>query len=113
MPSLGAAGAGFEPTSKNRAAAIADTLRMDFALVTCSALQERQRRLVNAPVAGDGDPAVGGEIQWRSAPVGGDAARSFDDRDDRAKIVGLQACFKDEIDKTGSEQAVGVAIGAE
>ena len=50
-------------------------------------------------VAGDQDPPVRGEAKPCSAPVCGHASGSFDDRNHRAKIVGLEAGFKDEIDK--------------
>src|SRR5271155_1874163 len=90
MPSLGAACAPPAASSSKRAAAIADTLPIGRVLVACSAAKKRQRRFVRAPGAGDEDAAVRGETKLRPAPIGGDAPCSFDDRDDRAKIVGLR-----------------------
>ena len=67
---------------------------------------------MRAAIAGDENAAVGGEIETRSAPIGGDAAGPLDDRNHRAEIVRLEAGFKDEVDKAGGKQAIGVAIGA-
>src|SRR5215470_20309511 len=79
---------------------------------TGSDAEKRQRRSMGAAIAGNQNAAVGAEIERRSVPVGGDAARPFDDRNHRAKIVWLQAGFKNEVNKPGGDQAVGIAIRA-
>ena len=56
--------------------------------------------------------AVGDEVESLTPPIGGNAPRPFDDRNHRAEIVRLQAGFKDEVDKAGGEQTVGIAISA-
>lgn len=51
--------------------------------------------------------------RWAAAgPRRDDAASTFDDRDERRDIVGLQTGLDDDIDETCGEQAVTVAVAA-
>src|SRR5215471_1949442 len=79
---------------------------------SASAAEQSQRCSMYVPVAGDEDMAVRSEAQASSPPVGSDPPCSLDDGYHRAEIVGLQAGFKDEVDKAGGEQAIGVAVCA-
>src|SRR5215472_13320193 len=75
--------------------------------------EKRQYRSMGAAIAGHQGSVFRGEAQSRAAPVGGDPACPFDDRNHRAKIVWLQAGFKNEVDEPRGKQAVGIAIGSE
>src|SRR5271170_3785336 len=112
MPSFGAAAALPAASNKIRPTAITDTLRIPIVPAIGLLVEEGQRRLVCIVVASNQDAPVRGQAKPCSAPVCGHASGSLDDRNHRAKIVGLEAGFKDEIDKPRGQQAVCIAIGA-
>src|SRR6516162_3555335 len=100
-------------TRSNPAASAPTIFMQGSALKSGSALsgiEQLERCLVHALVAGRHDAAA----PWRRAafPRGDDAAGAGDDRDQRGDVVGLEFGFDDEIEMTGSEHAIGIAVAA-
>jgi hypothetical protein len=68
------------------------------------------RLLVHALVAGGDDAAA---VRGRAAvPVGDDAARAFDDGDQRHHVVALESGLDHQVDMPGRDHAIGVAVAA-
>src|SRR5215472_11595384 len=112
MPCVAAACASVMKISeKTRTMITAGELRTTCLRAIFSVVEQGERRLMSAAVASDENAAVGGEVQSPSPPIGGHTPSPFDDRNHRAKIVRLQARFKDKIDEPGSEQPIGITIG--
>ena len=62
-------------------------------------------------------PTCGGQhltaiIDRAALPVGDDAARSLDHRNRGLHVIGFEAGLDHQIDLTGSDQRIGIAIGA-
>ena len=66
---------------------------------------------MHAPVAGGKDAAPAARIA--AFPVGDNASRPLDDRDQRNDVEGLQTGLDHEVDKAHGEQTIVVAIAAE
>src|SRR5579884_3010781 len=80
-----------------------------FALAS-ALVQDAQRRLMDAPVAGHHDAATG--LRGPVFPRADDAARAGDDGDHGNDIVGLYLGFDNEVDQPRRQHAVGVAVPA-
>src|SRR5438477_8764696 len=114
MPGVVAAtAAATSPSDTTSATRVVGTLRIAELRANSSTADELERRPMRAGVAGHQDPAVRGDIEIGSAPIGSEASRPLDDRNHRAEIVRLEARFKNEVDKAGGKETIGVAIGAE
>src|SRR5487761_1557886 len=72
--------------------------------------QQFHRLSVHAPVARRDDAAAA--MRPAVVPGGDDAARAFDDRNEREHIVWLEFGLDEKIDMAGGEHAIGVAIAA-
>src|SRR5947209_16848083 len=113
MPGVVAAtAAAISPSDTTSATRVVGTLRIAELRANSSTADELERHPMRAAVAGHQNPAVRGNIEIGSAPIGSEASRPLDDRNHRAEVVRLEARFKNEVDETRGEQAVGVAIRA-
>ena len=73
-------------------------------------LQQFHRLRMNAAVAGGNDASA--VVRAAVFPCGHDAAGAFDDGNERQHVVRLELGLDDEIDVSGREHAIGVAIAA-
>src|SRR4051812_40537201 len=74
------------------------------------AVEQLHRRFVHAGVAGGDDTAAA--LSGLAVPGGDDAAGAGDDRNQGRDVIGLQLGLDHEVEMTGRQHAIGIAIAA-